>query len=137
MFPRVDKGTIEYRLTIQQALNKEKKRHCIRFTFQTTEEFTYFRYGITIDHELKKKEIHFYLRGLKTLGLTVPESGAAQSSLDLFDLGGEYKVTIHKQGASRNDFSIKISPAALKLLRDVHDKTPFIELDVPTNSNHA
>ena len=48
MFPRIDKGPIEYSLEIYPAFNTEAQRECIRFQFRTTEEFTQFRYHIAI-----------------------------------------------------------------------------------------
>lgn len=128
MVPRVNKGNIEYHLTITKTFQKEEKKECVRFIFETTEEFSYFRYLISINHVVKDKEINFFLRGLQPKGMTMPGNGTAITSIDFFDLKGEYKVRIYKQGYSVNEFMLKFTTKAVKLTKGIKGKKKFIDV---------
>lgn len=132
MFPRIDKGPIEYTLEITKAYNKDQQRDCIRFTFETTEEFSHFQYRIAIEPTTDDGRLSFRLKGLKTKGLTMPGAGRANSSVDLFDLNGEYGVVVAKPGDVANAFSMKVSRGKPRLTSDVTDGQPFLSVFVST-----
>lgn len=127
MFPRIDKGPIEYSLEIYPAYNTEEQRECIRFHFRTTEEFTHFRYHIAIEDEEEKGLLKFALRGLKAKGL-LPGTGAAESAVDLFDLAGSYDVRITKPGDIINSFRISIGEKGVRILKNIADDDHFLEV---------
>ncbi|MFA6232582.1 MAG: hypothetical protein WC824_00165 [Bacteroidota bacterium] len=127
MFPRIDKGPIEYTLEVFPAYNTEKRRDCIRFRFQTTEEFNHFQYGIAIEDWMEKGHLVFALRGLKTKGL-LPGVGVAKSVLDLFDLDGSYDVDVIKPGDITNSFRMSFGQQGLRLVKGVQDNDHFLEV---------
>jgi hypothetical protein len=132
MFPRIDKGPIEYTLTIGTAYNRDQQRDCVRFTFETSEEFSHFQYRIAIDEEISGNVLSFRLKGLKTMGLTLPGVGRARSSVDLFDLNGEYLVQVSKPGDVMNSFTMKINRNKPRIVEDVHDDQPFLVVTTPS-----
>lgn len=129
MFPRIDKGPIEYSLEIYPAFNTEVQRDCIRFHFRTTEEFTHFRYNIAIENQEEKGLLQFALRGLKAKGL-LPGTGAAETRIDLFDLTGSYDVRISKPGDIRNSFRMSIGGKGMRLLKGIADEDRFLDVAI-------
>lgn len=127
MFPRIDKGPIEYTLEVFPAYSTETQRDCIRFRFQTTEEFSYFQYRITIDEKVEKNRLTFALRGLKTKGL-LPGVGSAETVVDLFDLKGNLDIDVVKPGDITNSFRMSIDENGPKLLKDVQTEDHFLEV---------
>ena len=127
MFPRIDKGPIEYSLEIYPAYNTEEQRDCIRFHFRTTEEFTHFRYNIAIESDEEKGLLQFALRGLKAKGL-LPGTGAAETMIDLFDLTGSYDVRISKPGDILNSFRMSVGEKGMRLLKGIADEDRFLEI---------
>jgi hypothetical protein len=116
MFPRIDKGPVEYALKVHHAFNTEHQRPCVRFHFETTAEFTHFRYRISVDQRATKGGLLFALRGLRAGGLTMPGTGTAQADIDLFDLAGTYHVEVLKPGDVRTAFVIDIGADHIRLL---------------------
>ena len=126
MFPRIDKGPIEYTLDIQRAWNKMERQECIRFQFKTMEEFNHFQYEISVDHALRKGSIEFLLRGLTTKGMLLPGSGQAESSIDLSGLEGKYRVAVSKPGPITMEFTINITPKTVRIVEGVAAKASFL-----------
>ncbi|MCB2204335.1 hypothetical protein KQI65_06255 [bacterium] len=129
MFPRIDKGPIEYSLEIYRAYNTEQQRDCIRFHFRTAEEFSHFQYHIAIEETAGDGKLAFALKGLKAKGL-LPGVGVAEGIVDLFDLEGRYDVEIVKPGEIANSFQFSAGEETLELLSDIADKERFLELSV-------
>lgn len=129
MFPRIDKGPIEYTLDIFPAFSTEKQQHCTRFLFRTTEEFNHFQYRISIEERQEKGALRFVLKGLKAKGL-LPGVGAAVSAVDLFDLEGSYDVTVLKPGDIANSFRLSNGKAGLRLVEKVRDEQPFLTVHI-------
>jgi hypothetical protein len=130
MFPRIDKGPIEYTLEIGAAWNVPNKRECLRFQFRTTEDFHHFQYRIAIDHKRKKNVLEFSLRGLTTGDLTLPAVGKAEGIVDLFDLEGDFDIVVVKPGNIRNAFGIAAHDNKAKLLRDIEADDPFLDIEI-------
>ena len=130
MFPRIDTGPIEYLLSISRAYNKDEQRECIRFSFSTTAEFMYFQYHISIEDQAGNGEIGFFLKGLKTSGLIMPGSGRAESSVDLFDLQGEYSVEVYKPGDHKNTFKLKVGKSRMKLTGIIEEADSFLYVSI-------
>ena len=128
MFPRIDKGPIEYYLNIAQAFNTEKKRKCVRFTFQTNEEFHHFQYLITIDYTLQNGELGFVIKGLKPRGMTMPGVGPAVTSIDFFDLEGKFNISVSKPGQIVNSFVLSVKRLAPNILKDVSESDAFLQV---------
>lgn len=128
MFPRIDKGPIEYSLDIFPAYNVDEQRECLRFLFRTTEEFHHFRYHIAIEEQHGEKSLRFALRGLKAKGL-LPDVGVAETAVDLFDLSGSYDITIIKPGDIVNTARIAIGEK-LRLLKNVSEDDRFLEVAI-------
>lgn len=126
MVPRIDKGSIEYTLTIGKAIDRDSGRECVRFYFETTEFFTHFPYRISVAVERQEQEIRFNLLGLRTGGFTLPNAGKAESAHDFFDLKGDYHVRVLKQGNIENDFRLRITPKTVRILEDISHPSPFI-----------
>ncbi len=129
MFPRIDKGPIEYFLDVYPAYNIEKRRDCIRFRFCTTEEFSHFRYRITVEEKQEKRKLWFALRGLKAKGL-LPGTGVAETAVDLFDLSGKYDVTVVKPGDVTNNFRMSVNEQGPHLVKGVQDSDQFLEVQI-------
>ncbi|MBN1449301.1 MAG: hypothetical protein JXA28_15350 [Bacteroidetes bacterium] len=129
MFPRIDKGPIEYSLEIYPAFNTEKQRDCVRFHFRTTEEFTHFRYNIAIEELEEKGVLRFTLRGLKAKDL-LPGTGVAESVVDLFDLAGAYDVRVTKPGDIVNSFRISFGDSSMRLVKSVTDADRFLDVAI-------
>ncbi len=130
MFPRIDTGPIEYLLSISRAYNKDEQRECIRFSFATTAEFTYFQYHISIEEQAGNGELEFFLKGLKTSGLIMPGSGRAESSVDLFDLQGEYSVAVYKPGDVKNSFNLKVGKSKMKLTGNINEDDSYLSVSI-------
>lgn len=128
MVPRIDKGSVEYRIFVGRAINEETKKECVRFYFETIEEFNYFHYVITIDHTTNGSSLDFYLLGLKPKGMSLPSNGHATRALDFYDLSGKFDVTVHKQGASINKFQVNITKKKIQLTQPIKQKSPFISV---------
>jgi hypothetical protein len=128
MFPRIDKGPIEYFLKVERAFNTEQKRECIRFRFQTIEEFHHFRYIISTDSKVKGNKIGIRLRGLKTQGLFLPAVGRAEGMIDFFDLKGEYDITIAKPGNVKTAFKLGVTPATVSLVDGSQGSGSFLHI---------
>lgn len=134
MFPRIDKGPIEYTLDVYPAYNVDAQRDCLRFRFRTTEEFSHFRYRIAIEDKQEKDRLRFSLRGLKAKDL-LPGVGAAESVVDLFDLDGSYDVTVLKPGEISNTFRLSIDGNGPRLITEVHDENAFLTVSI--SNEHA
>ncbi len=128
MFPKVDRGPIEYILKVRRMRVPQDNAECVRFEFLTTEEFQHFRYEISIEHNSIKRSLNFYLRGLKAKGL-LPASGSASGTVDLPDLEGEYRVLVEKPGQIRNECSINVSQNRIILLSDFPQDSAFIRIE--------
>ncbi len=128
MFPRIDKGPIEYFLTIKPAYNTEKRAECLRFEFETNEEFHHFEYMITIDYKIEDSTLDFTIKGLKPRGMTMPSVGRARTSIDLFDLKGKYDVTVAKPGQIQNSFTLSVRNLTPKILKDVPKGDSFLQV---------
>lgn len=129
MFPRIDKGPIEYTLEVYPAYNVEKQRPCTRFRFRTTEEFNHFQYRISIVEKQEKGSLQFALKGLKAKGL-LPGVGVAETAVDLFDLEGSYTVTVLKPGDIANTFRLSHGEKGLRLLEKIKDEDPFLSVHI-------
>ncbi|MDT8323857.1 MAG: hypothetical protein RRA94_07100 [Bacteroidota bacterium] len=129
MFPRIDKGPIEYRLAIYPSYNTERQRECIRFHFRTAEEFSHFQYNIAIEEKTEGGRLSFALKGLKAKGL-LPGVGVAESVVDLFDLDGPYDVHITKPGDIENSFRFAVGEEGPALVADITDEVRFLDLSV-------
>lgn len=129
MFPRIDKGPIEYYLDVYPAYSTEQRRECTRFRFRTAEEFSHFRYRISIEEKNEKGKLRFVLRGLKAKGL-LPGTGVAESAVDLFDLSGKYDVTVVKPGDIVNTFRMSLDEHGPHLVKGVPDIDPFLEVHI-------
>lgn len=130
MFPRIDKGPIEYDLQIGPAWNTEKKKRCLRFLFHTIEEFHHFRYEISIDHEIVPGKMEFMLKGLKTRGMGMPGVGHAEKVVDIFDASGVYTISILKPGDIRNDFELRVRGEQVTLLRPIAQDDAFLSIHI-------
>ncbi len=130
MFPRIDKGPIEYNLEIGAAWNTPNQRECLRFQFRTTEDFHHFQYRIAIDHKMKKDGIEFILRGLKTGDLTLPATGKAEGIVDFFDLKGDYTIVVVKPGNIKNTFRISTADNRTTLLQEIEATQLFLTVEI-------
>ncbi|PLX22650.1 MAG: hypothetical protein C0600_16290 [Ignavibacteria bacterium] len=128
MFPRIDKGPIEYTLDIYPAFNVEEQKECMRFLFRTTEEFHHFRYNIAVEEKHAEKSLQFTLRGLKAKGL-LPGVGVAESIVDVFDLSGSYDITVTKPGDIVNTARISVGEK-LRLLKNVSEDDCFLTVAI-------
>jgi len=128
MYPRIDKGPIEYTLEIGKTYNRDQQRDCLRFRFRTVEDFLHFQYRLAIEERHGNNSLEFALRGLKTRGLTLPAAGKAEGDVDVFDLEGTYSITIIKPGNIKNSFSISVAGNHPSLVKGVEEENPFIEL---------
>jgi hypothetical protein len=133
MFPRIDKGPIEYTLDVFPAYSTEKQRPCTRFLFRTIEEFNHFQYRISIEEKQEKGTLRFVLKGLKVKGL-LPGVGTAASEVDLFDLEGSYDVTVLKPGDISNSFRFSKGTTGLRLLENVAGEQPFLTVQISNDS---
>ncbi len=129
MFPRIDKGPIEYTLDVFPAFSTEKQRDCIRFRFRTTEEFNHFQYRIAVENQMEKGRLVFSLRGLKAKGL-LPGVGVAETSVDMFDLAGSYDVSVVKPGDITNNFRMSIGNQGPRLLKGVAESDHFLHVQI-------
>ncbi len=136
MFPRIDKGNIEYRLSIERAFNVEHQRNCVRFRFETVEEFHHFRYEISIDAERNGSALLFYLRGLKPRKLGMPGTGTALRLLDFFDLVGQYDIEVYKQNGEKNCCRVNVTPRRIAVINEVSGKDLFMDVSV-TEEDHV
>ena len=127
MFPRIDKGPIEYTLEVFPAYSTEKRRDCIRFRFRTTEEFNHFQYHIAIENTVEKGRLVFALRGLKAKGL-LPGVGVAETAVDLFDLDGSFDVSVIKPGDIKNNFRMSIGERGPRLLKGIEEGDHFLNV---------
>lgn len=128
MFPRIDKGPIEYYLSIRPAYNAERRVECLRFTFETNEEFHHFQYLITIDHKISNGSIEFVIKGLKPRGMTMPGVGRAITEIDLFDLRGHYEVNVFKPGKIQNSFSFSVRNLKPKIQNGISNEEAFLQV---------
>jgi len=128
MFQRIDKGLTEYVLLIARAYNAERKKSCVRFSFQTIEEFHHFRYDIQVDHSKTGQKLYFRLRGIQPKPYSLSEAGRAETFIDVFDLSGSYSVSITKPGKITNQFSLDIQHGNIQVLRPVEGKPVFMEV---------
>ena len=133
MFPGIDKGPIEYTLSIYPAYNVEAQRECTRFHFRTAEEFSHFQYNIAIEEHASKGELSFALKGLKAKGL-LPGVGVAESVGDLFDLSGPYAVTITKPGDIANSFRFSVTDVKMKILSEISGEDRFLDVSIENAS---
>ena len=130
MFPRIDKGHIQYFLQVERAFNVEEKKDCIRFRFQTFEEFHHFRYVISTEHKVKGSKIGIQLRGLKAPGLFLPAVGRAEGHIDFFGLKGEYEITISKPGNVKTGFRLSCTPKNIKILDGGPPRDSFLAITI-------
>ncbi len=130
MFPRIDKGPIEYDLQIGSAWNTERKRNCLRFLFHTTEEFHHFRYEITVEHSISDGHMEFHLKGLKPRIMGMPGVGHAEKVVDVFDASGTYTVSVVKPGEIRNDFEVRVKGERITLVRPISSEGAFITISI-------
>ena len=128
MFPRIDKGPIEYTLDVYRAFNARERKECIRFQFLTVEEFNHFRYEITVDQRVAGKRIELTLRGLRTRGMLLPSTGTAEGVVDLFGLAGRYDVALIKPGPVTNECAIHVTDKSVRIVTPVPKRGAFIEV---------
>lgn len=129
MVPRIDKGSVEYTLTVGKTIHHDSRRECVRFQFLTTELFNHFQYKISIMVEEEGQEIRFNLLGLRTGGFMLPQPGMAEYEHDFFDLKGDYRVRVIKQGNTENDFLLRVTQKSVRILEEIRHPSPFLIVD--------
>ncbi len=115
MFPRIDKGPIEYRLNICPALNKRDKSPVMRFHFETAEEFHYFQYQLSIETREKRGTMEFRIKGLRPQIVTIPQDGNAIADVDVPYREGRFQVSVTKPGNITNTFTIAVEADRITL----------------------
>ena len=118
----------EYRLTIAPHFNERQQIPTTLITIETTKQFASFRYELSVKEEVKRKELHYAILGLKAPQLSLPSSGTAQYVREYENLKGKYDIIVESLDGTANAFTVTITRRAIKILKS--PKNPFIELVV-------
>jgi len=117
---------IEYRLLLAPRYNERDRRRVTYVALRTVTEFSHFRYEVVVKAEVKGRELHLDIHGLRAPELTLPHSGSALFETELADLDGTYTVVVSKPGHEVNRFTVEITADRVSLLRSPEER--FIDL---------
>ncbi len=118
----------EYRMTIARHFNERQQIPTTLITIETTKVFASFRYELSMREEVKGKELHYAILGLKAPPLSLPASGSAQFVREYENLKGKYEIRVESLDGTSNAFTINITQKHITILKS--PKTSFIELVV-------
>jgi hypothetical protein len=118
----------EYRLLITPRFNEREQKHKTLFLLETTQQFSSFRYDLSVEEQIEGKQLHYSILGLKTPLLSLPSSGRAQYTREYGDLLGTYEVKVTGLDGSTSSFAVRIAPERVTLIKK--PSKGFIEVSV-------
>jgi hypothetical protein len=106
----------DYRLTVTPHINERTYQPVTLFVLETAQSFAAFRYDLTVDEKLEKKNLTFRILGLKTPTLSLPSAGKARFIREYSGLKGTYSVTVIGLDGDPITCSLKISEKKVEIL---------------------
>ncbi|MDH7516460.1 MAG: hypothetical protein QHI48_11375 [Bacteroidota bacterium] len=131
MYPRVNKGPVEYTLDIEKALDGREKKSCVRFTFRTVEMFHHFAYRLAVEHAVQSGTISFAILGLDGFSSLMPGSGHAEARIEILDLAGEYEILVKKHGKQTHACTVIVTDDSVEVVPSPRNEGSFIHLETP------
>lgn len=120
---------IEYAVYIYRRTEERTGDVYTVFNFQTTREFTNFRYALNVEasFDADEREFTFIIGGIGIPSSLMPSIGTAQGVHTYTNLKpGEYKITIMKGKGKTNIFTLHSSNNSLKIETRPLKTKPFI-----------
>jgi hypothetical protein len=116
----------EYRMTIAPHFNERRQIPTTRITIETTKLFATFKYELSVQDEIRGKELRYTIRGIRMPKLSLPAPGGAQYVCEYDNLKGKHDIVVESLDGTVNSFCVNFSKQSIKILKS--PKSPFIEL---------
>src|SRR2546422_434106 len=98
---------VEYRCYIGKMFDDVSGREFTTFSFETSKEFSNFRYEIAVRYKMEPGVLVFRVLGMTATRMMMPSYGTARSVLRIPHLvPGKYQVTFIKSDGSESEFMI-------------------------------
>ncbi len=114
----------EYQLILSQKKNQSDSS--LICTLRTIKEFRSFQYVISVDTEVRERQIRFNLKGLQTPDVALPHSGPAMFSTELPQVKGRYEIIVIKSDGEENSFVVNVRNKSIRVLSQPEKK--FVDL---------
>ena len=111
---------IEFRLLIHRVYDEVQKKHAIRFSLETTKQFSNFNYRIDVDDRIEGKKILWNLHGLRAPLLSMPSHGAAQCTREYEGLKGKILFGLVKRDGEEITVGVSILKSAISVEQEGH-----------------
>jgi hypothetical protein len=119
---------VEYRCIIGKAFDEITGIEYTSFSFETSKEFSSFRYEIAVRYRVEPGNIVFRVLGMTATRMMMPSFGTAKSVLKVPHLQpGVYTVTFHKSDGSESQFVIEYKKGGFHILKPIPRKR-FIDI---------
>lgn len=119
---------VEYRCYISKIFDDVSGREYTTFSFETSKEFSNFRYEIAVRYKVEPGILVFRVLGMTATRMMMPSYGTARSILKIPHLApGQYLATFIKSDGSESEFIIEYAKKGFQILKPIPRKR-FIDL---------
>ncbi len=119
---------VEYRCYIGKMFDDVSGREFTTFSFETSKEFSSFRYEIAVRYKVEPGILVFRVLGMTATRMMMPSFGTARSILKVPHLiPGQYLVTFIKSDGSECEFMLEYAKKGFQILKPIPRKR-FIDL---------
>jgi hypothetical protein len=119
---------VEYRCIVGRLIDDMTGLEYSTFSFETSKEFSSFRYEIAVRYKVEPGNLVFRVLGMTATRMMMPAFGTAKSLLKVPTLPlGKYTVTILKSDGSENVFYIEHTRKGFQILKPIPRKR-FIDM---------
>jgi hypothetical protein len=119
---------VEYRCIVGKMIDDMTGLEYSTFSFETSKEFSSFRYEIAVRYKVEPGNLVFRVLGMTATRMMMPAFGTAKSLLKVPTLPlGKYTVTILKSDGSENVFYIEHTRKGFQILKPIPRKR-FIDV---------
>lgn len=123
---RLKPAAYEYLLTVSQKYDEVKNKYFTLIRLQTVQEFTNFKYELTVEEESERYKIRYKLLGINTPKLLIPGGGPAVYEKTYEQLTGEYEIEVVNLDGEINLFKIKFLKNKILLFKE--QQKSFIDI---------
>jgi len=116
----------EYNLLITPTFDEREMVYKTLVELKTKQQFSTFRYELSVDEQLTGKTLRLKVRGLTPPQRSLPGAGPARFSRKYDGLNGTCEVSVEGLDGKVNAFSVRISPKKVVLVKSPRSR--FVDL---------
>ncbi len=120
--------TFDYRLIVSTKFNEREQIYTTLVQLETTQQFSTFRYDLSVEETLGEKSLRLKILGLKTPQRSLPAAGPATFSREYDTLRGTCELSIQGLDGKVSTFSFRISQKRVSLVKG--PKSTFVDVIV-------